>query len=242
MPGVRGGVKSVDLLATIRAEIGARLVELRAAVEEYEQLLSAADALERETRRTPAPTRVARGRVSAVAPRPPVVRKVRTSLKASGAAKTPAMPKAPVMRRMRITSKAAVLRKTSAPPKAKAASNARSAPSEALPALKPTPPKTLTAPKPALAKASPAPKPAPAKEPRPKKAPSTPAAPRVSRNESQQAITAALEHGSHTVAELAIVTAMSGPAIREAIRGLQKAGKVKKAKRGDGKAAYALAG
>jgi hypothetical protein len=235
MPGVRGGVKSVDLLATIRAEIDARLTELRAAVDEYEQLLSAADALEQESRRPPAPTWAVRGRASVVAPRPPVVRKVRTSsLKESGAAKTPAVPKAPVVRRMRITSKASIVRKAPTLPKAKAAAT--------MPSARPAAP---FAPKPAAVKVGRSPKAPPATSPTPPKAPRAEKqapAPRVSRDESQQAIVAALEHGSHTVAELAIVTAMSGSAIREAIRGLQKAGKVKKAKRGDGKAAYALTG
>ncbi len=189
MPGVRGGVKPADLLATIRAEIEARRDELHAAVEEYEQLLSAADALEREARSTPAPV----------------------------------APKAPLVRRMRITSKASVVRKAAPLPKAKTVVR--------------TVTKTPSKPKQAPTKAPPAPEPAPAKAIRTeKKAPAT----RASREESQQAIVAALEHGSHTVAELAIVTAMTGPAIREVIRALQKARKVTKTKRVDGKAAYAL--
>ncbi|HEX5852530.1 MAG TPA: hypothetical protein VFY36_05505 [Solirubrobacteraceae bacterium] len=194
MPVLRGGVKPVDLLATIRAEIEARRDELRHAVAEYEQLLSAAAALEEEGPGAP-PT-----------PTP-----------------APVTRNAPLVRRMRITSKASVVRKApavrraAAPPKAKAPAR-----------------KTIVPPA-----APPAPKPAPAKAAaRPEKAP---APARVSRSESQQAITAALEHGSHTVAELAIVTAMPGSAIREALRGLRKAGKVTKTKRGDGKAAYALA-
>jgi len=57
---------------------------------------------------------------------------------------------------------------------------------------------------------------------------------------SEQAILAALEHGSHTVAELAMVTAMSGAQIRESARRLLAAGSIVRAKR-EGKAAYALA-
>jgi DNA-binding transcriptional ArsR family regulator len=72
----------------------------------------------------------------------------------------------------------------------------------------------------------------------PKKASAPPAG--TARSAAQQAIAAALEHGSHTVAELAVVTAMSGPSIREGLRSLLKAGKITKAKR-EGKAAYALA-
>lgn len=56
---------------------------------------------------------------------------------------------------------------------------------------------------------------------------------------AHQAILAALEHGSHTVSELAVVTAMSGPSIREGLRRLVGSGAVARAKR-DGKAAYAL--
>ncbi len=114
MPGVRGGVKPADLLATISAEIEARREQLRAAVEEYEQLLSAADALEREARGARAP----------VVPKSPVVRKVRVAAKTS-----PTAAKAPVVRRMRITSKASIVRKAPALPEAKAASRADGAPS-----------------------------------------------------------------------------------------------------------------
>jgi hypothetical protein len=58
--------------------------------------------------------------------------------------------------------------------------------------------------------------------------------------EARQAIVAALEHGSHTVSELAVVTAMSGGSIRESVRGLIAVGAVTRARRADGKAAYAL--
>ncbi len=62
---------------------------------------------------------------------------------------------------------------------------------------------------------------------------------RAPQGAAQQAIVAALEHGSHTVAELVVVTALSGASIREHLRRLQRAGTVRRAKR-DGKAAYAL--
>src|SRR5271154_232904 len=58
---------------------------------------------------------------------------------------------------------------------------------------------------------------------------------------AEQAIVAALEHGSHTVGELGVVTAMSGGEIRDGARLLLKAGKIVRAKR-DGRAAYALSG
>jgi hypothetical protein len=56
---------------------------------------------------------------------------------------------------------------------------------------------------------------------------------------SEQAIVAALEHGSHTVGELGIVTAMSGADIRAGVKRLLKTGAVRRAKR-EGRAAYAL--
>ena len=57
----------------------------------------------------------------------------------------------------------------------------------------------------------------------------------------ERAIVAALEHGSHTIGELVIVTAMSGTDIRASARRLLAAGKVVRAKR-EGRAAYALQG
>jgi chemotaxis protein histidine kinase CheA len=56
---------------------------------------------------------------------------------------------------------------------------------------------------------------------------------------SEQAIVAALEHGSHTVGELGIVTAMAGADIRASVKRLLKSGAVRRAKR-EGRAAYAL--
>jgi len=60
------------------------------------------------------------------------------------------------------------------------------------------------------------------------------------RGASQKAILAALEHGSHTVAELAVVTGLSGASLRESLRRLLATGAVTRARR-EGKAAYALA-
>ena len=64
---------------------------------------------------------------------------------------------------------------------------------------------------------------------------------RAPRGAAQTAILAALEHGSHTVAELGVVTALSGQIVRENLRRLLGAGTVTRARR-EGKAAYALAG
>jgi Bacterial regulatory protein, arsR family len=98
------------------------------------------------------------------------------------------------------------------------------------------------------ARASRRPKPAPAVKPaavakaraRRSAKGSAPARARAPRGAAQTAILSALEHGSHTVAELAVVTAMSGQNVRENLRRLLGAGVVTRAKR-DGKAAYALA-
>jgi predicted Rossmann fold nucleotide-binding protein DprA/Smf involved in DNA uptake len=67
-----------------------------------------------------------------------------------------------------------------------------------------------------------------------------PAHQRAPRGAAQQAIVAALEHGSHTVSELAVVTAMPGPSIRQNLRRLTLSGTVTRAER-EGKLAYALA-
>jgi hypothetical protein len=141
-----------DLLERIQMEIEARCAELRPRVEEYQQLLSAAEALGLPSAETP----------------PRAVRAVKPA-------------------------KANVARKTPAPRRKSAA----------------------------------------AKE-------AKPASSRAPRGAAQTAILAALEHGSHTVAELGVVTAMSGQNIRENLRRLLGAGTITRAKR-EGKAAYALA-
>lgn len=63
---------------------------------------------------------------------------------------------------------------------------------------------------------------------------------RAARGAAREAILGALEHGSHTVGELAVVTAMSGPNINGNLRRLVAEGTVVKAER-EGKAAWALA-
>jgi hypothetical protein len=64
--------------------------------------------------------------------------------------------------------------------------------------------------------------------------------PRAVRGAAREAILAALEHGSHTVGELSVVTAMSGPNINGNMRRLAAEGVVVKTER-EGKAAWALA-
>jgi predicted Rossmann fold nucleotide-binding protein DprA/Smf involved in DNA uptake len=77
-----------------------------------------------------------------------------------------------------------------------------------------------------------------AKKPTPRR---TAAAPKRAQR-GAAAILAALEHGSHTVSELAVVTAMSGQIVNSNLRRLRQAGTITRTKRaGDGKAAYTLA-
>ncbi len=65
--------------------------------------------------------------------------------------------------------------------------------------------------------------------------------PPSARGVAREAILAALEHGSHTVGELTVVTAMSGPSINGHLRRLVAEGAVAKTER-EGKAAWALSG
>jgi hypothetical protein len=62
---------------------------------------------------------------------------------------------------------------------------------------------------------------------------------RAARGVARETILAALDHGSHTVSELAVVTAMSGPNINSNLRKLVAEGVVVKTER-EGKAAWAL--
>jgi hypothetical protein len=151
-----------DLLERIHAEIDARRAALEPRVEEYRQLLSAADALGLPI--APAP-HAGKARARTAKPR---------AAKTRGKASTAPKP-----------------RRTA--PAAKAAADAPSAP--------------------------------PARAPR---------------GAAQAAILAALEHGSHTVSELGVVTALSAQIIRENLRRLLGTGAITRAKR-EGKAAYALA-
>jgi DNA-binding transcriptional ArsR family regulator len=64
---------------------------------------------------------------------------------------------------------------------------------------------------------------------------------RAVRGAAREAILAALDHGSHTVGELAVVTAMSGPNINGNLRRLAAEGAVVKTER-EGKIAWALPG
>jgi hypothetical protein len=87
--------------------------------------------------------------------------------------------------------------------------------------------------------------PEPATEPPPSRPPKRAAQrnadgkPRARRGAAEHAIVAALEHGSHTVSELTIVTAMSAQNIRNNLRRLLQASTVSQTKR-EGKTAFEL--
>lgn len=73
----------------------------------------------------------------------------------------------------------------------------------------------------------------------PRRSPAKPKPERAARGAAREAILAALDHGSHTVGELAVVTAMSGPNISGNMRKLVSEGAVVKTER-EGKAAWIL--
>jgi hypothetical protein len=160
------------LLTRVRAEIDARLADLRPAMAEYERLIEAADALDSESR----------------AQRPP-----------APAAKAPSARKPA---KARLAAKPAKARQTVQPAKARSAA-------------KPAKARGATTPRSAAKSGS------------------------SRMGVPEQAIVAALEHGSHTVGELGIVTAMSGADIRAGVKRLLKTGVVQRAAR-EGRAAYAL--
>jgi hypothetical protein len=68
---------------------------------------------------------------------------------------------------------------------------------------------------------------------------SSPKPARAARGAAREAILAALEHGSHTVGELSVVTAMGGPNINGNLRRLAGEGVVAKTER-EGKTAWSL--
>jgi hypothetical protein len=155
-----------DLLASIRAEIDARLRELAPAIAEYEQLSTAADALAAEGNVVPRP-------VPRSAARPA------TRSAARPATRSVPQPDAPVR---------PAAKKTRARPKVARRARLRE---------------------------------------------------RAVQSPTDQAILAALEHGSHTVAELVLVTALPAGEIRDSLRHLRKRKAIVKTDR-DGRSAYAL--
>lgn len=219
---------ATDLLARIRGELNERMAELHPLLGEYERLIAAADTL---------------ASIEAE-PAPP---------DGSPAARTPSEPRtqsAAPRRRARAPrgSAAGVIERAASTPTAieavEPAASAGAVQTHEL-AVPPTSTSTLGASAETPEYASPGPTAAETdqraalygpddEEDEPEREPASPEA-------VQQAILAALEHGSHTASELVMVTAMSGSEIRGNIGRLARQGQVTKVKRhGDGKSAYAL--
>jgi hypothetical protein len=171
----RGLPMATDLLERVRAELDARLANLRPAVAEYQRLTDATDALGSRAAglKAPAPARAAARRAES-----PAAVKPRAAPK----------PRAAARPRAAAESRAAA--------KPRAAASKRRAARKAAPAQM---------------------------------------GPR------ERTIVATLEHGSHTMGELGIVTGMAGAEIRDSARRLLAAGKIVRARR-EGRAAYALQG
>jgi hypothetical protein len=215
---------AADLLTTIRSELDARLSELRPLLAEYQRLVAAVDALEVGASKGKA-TAAKQMPVRASAPKAKAKLDPATTASASSAT-------APRRRgRPRGSAAGALKRAASTPPAASAAPERTAPVANAAPerARDDTQAPAVTPSRPAAAGAR-----------RRSGAPSAGKTPRAPRGAAKLAIVAALEHGSHTVAELAVVTAMSGPNINGNIRRLLQDGTILKTTR-EGKTAYALA-
>lgn len=80
---------------------------------------------------------------------------------------------------------------------------------------------------------------APTPAPRARRRQPTPKRTAPVRGATREAILGVLEHGSHTVGELAVVTAMSAASLNDSLRKLASEGLVKKTRR-EGKIAWSL--
>jgi hypothetical protein len=229
-----------ELLSTIRREIDARLRELAPAVAEHERLISVAQALESEARTAPAPvdlladlpparTTGAVSRASRSRPRQPGASKPSVRRAATGGA---SRPRASDSRGAR----AAAPRTLPSP--ALGVFSPEALPVEALSPARASPPQALSA-QALSVQASPAK--APWATAPPPKAPRRRTRERPADAAGGRAIVAALEHGSHTVAELVVVTALPAQEIRASARALLQGGAIVRTAR-EGKAAYALPG
>jgi hypothetical protein len=225
---------ATDLLARIRGELEERMTQLRPLLSEYERLMTVADTL--------ASTEA---EAAASVASPPAARRP------SGARSAAASPRRRA-RGPRGSAAGAIERAASTlaavdpiEPQASPAPEPPSSPAASAPAAAPQPPRSRRASASATAGEPPTSTSVAAAtsaeivawdddEDEPQREPASPEA-------VQQAILAALEHGSHTVSELVMVTAMSGPEIRANLSRIVRRGKVAKVKRdGDGKTAYAL--
>ncbi len=222
-----------DLLARICAELEQRMAELRPLLDEHERLRAANDALDSfEAAPTddsppkpaprPAPSRRRARDRSETGQRHSAAGVI--DLAASAAESVTQAPKPkptlPAPRMPRILPAMPSLRTQ---PGLSALPSLSMAPAKPAPIAVQAPP---AVPEPAIEEFEP--------EPELERKPASP-------SEVRQAILAALEHGSHTISELVMVTAMSTPEIRANLSQLARQHKVARVKReGDGKSAFAL--
>jgi hypothetical protein len=207
---------ATDLLARIRGELEQRMVELRPLLEEHERLLTAIGTLTAMDGEAAAGGKPAKSTVS----------KARRSSPGGGRSAVSEAPGSKLGRGRSAVSDA---------PGSKLG-RGRSAVSEA-PRSKPGRGRSAVseAPRSKSGRGRSAASKAPGSRPgrggtRKRPAPSSP---------DQQAILAALEHGSHTPSELVMVTGLAAPSVRRALSGLAGGAAITKVKR-EGKTAYAL--
>jgi hypothetical protein len=222
-----------DLLARICAELEQRMTELRPLLDEYERLLEVADTLASieaapvagpppEPPSRPAPSRRRARERSETARRGSAAGAIELVASApEPLTPAPAPAPAPSARRTpRLLPTTPTLRTQ---PMLSAPSMPSAQPVSAQPAS------PVEAPPPAIQEPA-----VEEFEPEPERKPASP-------GDVRQAIIAALEHGSHTIGELVMVTAMSTPEIRTNLSQLARQRKVTRVKReGDGKSAFAL--
>ena len=229
-----------DLLVRIRAELERRMAELRPLLGEYERLREAADTLAAIATRpasadglptpAPAPRPTAPRRRSPdrskIGPRGSGAGAIELASSASElpapapAPDPPAPTREPALRAPRLLAGTPTLRTQ---PMLSALPVSPALPVRPAPSPVETSP---TVPEPVAEELAP--------EPEPERRPAMP-------SDVRQAILAALEHGSHTIGELVMVTAMSTADIRTNLTQLARQRKVTRVKRpGDGKSAFAL--
>lgn len=231
-----------DLLTTIRAELDARLSELRPLLDEYHELRIALDALgdERPVAVAVAAPPVARATTPAARATRATAPAARATTPAARATTPVAVPAAPaVARSASAAAPAAPAGSATAPVATPAAASIASVPAEPLPdrerrvargRVSVRGSSTRRAVRPRVIR-----RPAPAGVRRGRR----PAIDGGAIDGMGKAILAALEHGSHTVAELGVVTALPASEIRESLRRLLAGKAIVKTER-DGRAAYAL--
>jgi hypothetical protein len=233
-----------DLLTTIRGELEARLAELRPLLSEYDQLVAAAEALDARAIGTVAP--------SEVAVQAPSRSEAKTASSAARVARAPGAEDV-----ARTPSRVELERASSQAPELERASSQVETERASSGADVETTPSEDTEPSPSAVVVD-----TPPEAPRPRRGrgargsaagtieraasgstadPGASKPPRAARGAAEQAILAALEHGSHTAGELVTVTAMSSQSIRTSLSRLVMLGKVSKTKR-ESKTAYALSG